>query len=119
LGALVLAQSLKATQTPYPLVVLYSPDHITQQSVTALQSSFDQVIPIQPIQSQNIDNLELLGRPDLIDTFSKLYVWNLIQFQKVVFLDADILVLQNVDELMQQEELSAVPDCGWPDVVCI
>jgi len=32
-----------------------------------------------------------------------------------VFLDADTLVLQNIDELFEREELSAVPDIGWPD----
>ena len=32
-----------------------------------------------------------------------------------MFLDADTLLLQNVDELFQREELSAAPDIGWPD----
>ena len=32
-----------------------------------------------------------------------------------MFLDADTLVLQNVDELFEREELSAAPDIGWPD----
>ena len=32
-----------------------------------------------------------------------------------MFLDADTLVLQNIDELFDREELSAAPDIGWPD----
>lgn len=34
---------------------------------------------------------------------------------RCVFLDADTLVLQNVDELFDRPELSAAADAGWPD----
>ena len=60
-------------------------------------------------------NLALLTRPELGITFTKLHAWNLTQYKKCVFLDADTLVLQNVDELFHHAELSAVPDVGWPD----
>lgn len=30
-------------------------------------------------------------------------------------MDADSLVLQNIDDLFLREELSAAPDPGWPD----
>ncbi|OTF76748.1 glycogenin-1-like protein [Euroglyphus maynei] len=30
-------------------------------------------------------------------------------------MDADTLVMKNIDELFEREELSAVPDIGWPD----
>ncbi|KAJ8355144.1 hypothetical protein AAFF_G00091320 [Aldrovandia affinis] len=36
-------------------------------------------------------------------------------FSKCVFMDADTMVLSNVDELFDREELSAAPDPGWPD----
>ncbi|XP_023184933.1 glycogenin-2 isoform X2 [Xiphophorus maculatus] len=57
----------------------------------------------------------MLGRPELGVTFTKLHCWNLTQYNKCVFLDADTLVLCNVDELFQRDELSAAPDPGWPD----
>ena len=60
-------------------------------------------------------NLALLNRPELGITFTKLHAWNLTQYSKCVFLDADTMVLQNVDELFSHDELSAVPDVGWPD----
>ena len=34
---------------------------------------------------------------------------------RCVFLDADTLVRQNIDDLFSREELSAAPDVGWPD----
>jgi len=54
-------------------------------------------------------------RSELGITFTKLHCWRLIQFKKGVFLDADTLVLRNIDDLFQREELSAAPDAGWPD----
>ncbi len=41
-------------------------------------------------------------------TFDKLLVWELTQFEKLVFLDSDMLVLHNVDELFEREPFSAV-----------
>ena len=61
------------------------------------------------------ENLLLLQRPELGITFTKLHAWKLIHYSKCVFLDADTLVLDNVDELFEREELSAAPDVGWPD----
>lgn len=57
----------------------------------------------------------MLRRPDLGVTFTKLHAWKLTEYNKCVFLDADILVLQNVDDMFERPELSAAPDIGWPD----
>ena len=67
------------------------------------------------MESNDTNNLLLLNRPELKCTFSKLHAWNLTQFNKCVFLDADIMVLRNVDELFDYDEFSAAPDIGWPD----
>ncbi len=32
-----------------------------------------------------------------------------------MFLDADVVVLQDIDDLFEREEFSAAPDAGWPD----
>uniref|UniRef100_A0ABD2W1A5 glycogenin glucosyltransferase n=1 Tax=Trichogramma kaykai TaxID=54128 RepID=A0ABD2W1A5_9HYME len=48
-------------------------------------------------------------------TFTKLHCWKLTQYEKCVFLDADVLVIKNSDELFERDELSAAPDVGWPD----
>jgi len=42
--------------------------------------------------SNDTANLELLSRPDLGVTFTKLHCWRLTQFDKCVFMDADTLV---------------------------
>ncbi|KAL3847671.1 hypothetical protein ACJMK2_018571 [Sinanodonta woodiana] len=76
---------------------------------------FDLVQEVNLLDSKDPMNLMLLGRPDLNVTFTKLHCWRLTQFDKAVFLDADTLVIQNIDELFDREELSAAPDAGWPD----
>lgn len=70
------------------------------------------------IQSTAPNNLALLGRPDLLYTFTKLHVFSLVDYARVVFLDADTLVLGNVDELFEMVGdggFAACPDIGWPD----
>lgn len=86
-------------------------------------------------------NLGLLGRPDLTNTLTKLHAWRLGRdtahlvaqgassginasnqtwqgFDKLVFLDADTLVLRPIDHLFRfgpQVKFAAAPDTGWPD----
>ena len=70
---------------------------------------------MEELDSEDTERLALLTRPELGVTFSKLHAWRLTQYDKCVFLDADTLVLENLDELFDREELSAAPDIGWPD----
>jgi len=46
-----------------------------------------------------------------IDTYTKLNVWNLLNFKKIVFLDADVIVLKNIDELFYIDDFGAVYEC--------
>ena len=67
------------------------------------------------LDSGDIANLAILSRPELGVTFTKVNAWTLTRYSKCVYLDADTLVMHNVDELFDREELSAAPDIGWPD----
>lgn len=80
-----------------------------------MRQVFDVVQIVDVLNSNDTVNLALLKRPELGVTFTKLHCWRLTQFKKCVFLDADCLVLRNVDELFDREEFSAVTDIGWPD----
>lgn len=80
-----------------------------------LSRFWDELVVIEELDSGDTEHLALLTRPELGVTFSKIHAWRLTQYTKCVFLDADTLVLQNVDELFDREELSAAPDIGWPD----
>ncbi len=47
---------------------------------------------------------------DPLQNFVKLRLWELEQYNKVVFLDADALVIQNIDRLFDFPEFSAAPN---------
>ncbi|KAI9309698.1 glycogenin [Cunninghamella echinulata] len=112
-GALVLAHRLLDLGTQKELVCLVT-KNISKIVLEHLGQLY-QLIPVDTLYSNDLDNLQLLGRPDLNITFTKIHVWKLTQYKKVVFLDADTLPLKNVDELFERPNFSAAHDCGWPD----
>ncbi|TMS21151.1 Glycogenin-1 [Larimichthys crocea] len=113
-GAMVLGQSLRNHHTTRKLVVLVGP-HVAEPCRDALRSIFDEVCVVDVMDSGDAAHLSMMKRPDLGVTFTKLHCWTLTQYSKCVFMDADTLVLSNIDELFEREELSAAPDPGWPD----
>ncbi|KAL5108980.1 Glycogenin-1 [Taenia crassiceps] len=113
-GALVLADSLRKVGTSKKLVCMVT-NSVSDKMRTALDDFFDHIELVDVLDSSDSDNLKLLSRPDLGVTFTKLHCWRLTQYSKCVFMDADTLVLQNIDDLFEREELSAAPDPGWPD----
>lgn len=116
IGAQVLAKSLRETRTTRPIICLATAN-LTELSIRTLKSEgcFDEVRLVEPLDSGDKQRLALLGRPELGCTFTKIQVWQQLDLDKVVFLDADILVLKNMDELFGRDEFSAAPDVGWPD----
>lgn len=91
LGALVVANSLRRVGTQHQLAVLITPG-VTEPMRSRLQESFDLVQLVNVLDSKDAANLAVLKRPELGITFTKLHCWNLTQFEKCVFLDADVLV---------------------------
>ncbi|XP_029376133.1 glycogenin-2 isoform X2 [Echeneis naucrates] len=114
MGATVVAKSLRRHGTTRSVVAMVTPN-VSQKSRLGLQSVFDEVIVVDVLDSEDRLRLALLRRPELGVTFTKIHCWTLTHYTKCVFLDADTLVLCNVDELFERDELSAAPDAGWPD----
>ncbi|KAI8604641.1 glycogenin [Dissophora ornata] len=125
-GALVLAYSLRVSQTSKQLAILITSE-VSRSIRDRLAAVYDAVIEIGEINSHSTKNLQLLGRPELGVTLTKIHVFNQTQYSKVVFLDADTLVLRNVDDLFDKaangsvddndrnRRFAAAPDAGWPD----
>ncbi|XP_069493142.1 glycogenin-2 isoform X4 [Ambystoma mexicanum] len=113
-GALVLGQSLRNHRTSRKLAILIAPQ-VTKKMRMVLSRVFDEVVEVNILDSADSEHLALMKRPELGVTFTKLHCWTLTQYSKCVFMDADTLVLCNVDELFDRDELSAAPDSGWPD----
>ncbi|KND03397.1 uncharacterized protein SPPG_00885 [Spizellomyces punctatus DAOM BR117] len=120
-GALVLASSLRATITRHPLVCLVPTNALSPSANAALQQAYDRVVEVPLLRSANTENLTLLGRLDLDITLTKLHVFNpdVVGYERVVFMDADVMVTRNVDTLFTYLDgdvvFAAAPDIGWPD----
>lgn len=118
IGAQVLGRSLRKVNSRYHLICLVT-NNLSPSTLQELHNSdtscIDEVRIVEPIDSKDKNNLELLGRPELGCTFTKLQVWKQIDLEKVLFLDSDMLVVENIDDLFEREEISACPDAGWPD----
>ena len=113
-GALVLSHRLRDLGSEKDIVCLVTPN--ISGRVRDLLSQVCSVIPVDTLRSTNVDNLNLLGRPDLDVTFTKIQLWRLTQYRKIVFLDADTYPLKNIDDLFKRpSSFSAAPDAGWPD----
>ncbi|XP_048454400.1 glycogenin-1-like isoform X5 [Rhincodon typus] len=113
-GALVLCQSLRHHKTTRQIVALFTPQ-VSSNMRRALERLFDEVVEVNVLDSGDSAHLALLSRPELGVTFTKIHCWCLTQYSKCVFMDADTLVCNNIDDLFEREELSAAPDPGWPD----
>ncbi|XP_068136853.1 glycogenin-1 [Hyperolius riggenbachi] len=113
-GALVLGSSLRKHHTTRKLCVLITPQ-VSGNMRKVLDKVFDDVRVVDVLDSEDSARLALMERPELGITLTKLHCWTLTEYTKCVFMDADTLVLANIDDLFKREELSAAPDPGWPD----
>lgn len=122
-GARALARSLAMVNSQWPLTVLALGE---LPEIDLLAEYGCEVLPVDPLavsddfrlrhsrESQHDKAPFTKGsKPqfhDPLDNFAKLRLWQLIQFDKVVFLDADIVVVDNIDRLFNYPEFSAAPN---------
>jgi glycogenin glucosyltransferase len=58
-----------------------------------------------------------MNRTDLHSAFTKINLWKLTQFSRIVYVDADVVAYRAPDELFEIDApFSAAPDIGWPDL---
>ncbi|KAI0034189.1 hypothetical protein K488DRAFT_36107, partial [Vararia minispora EC-137] len=124
-GALTLVAALKDVhpippvppEVDFQTVCLVTPETVDVSSIKLLRRAFNVVIGVEIIEHDNHRGLQLLGRPDLTTVLTKLHVFRLTQYKKIIFLDADVLPTRPLSHLFTLDhEFSAVPDVGWPDI---
>lgn len=113
-GVLTLHYSLMQTYPAYPLLVLLNdtlPTNI-QQVLTQAKIPY-KVAPRLHYTEHNKQTMNSRGWNSLLNnTADKLSVLALTEYDKVVYLDADMLVLKNIDYLFRYPHGSAVIDAG-------
>ncbi|GAM90274.1 hypothetical protein ANO11243_083160 [Dothideomycetidae sp. 11243] len=116
-GAAVLAHSLRDADTSKKLAVLVTIQTLRYETISELKALYDYVIPVDRIANPAPSNLYLIDRGDLLYAFTKINLWRLVQFNKIVYIDADVVALRAPDELFDTKAtFAAVSDIGWPDI---
>jgi glycogenin glucosyltransferase len=87
-------------------------------SIKRLKYFYNKILVVPSISGISTANLQLIGRPDLHTTLTKLNLWTLSQYDRILYLDADTLVLSNLDHLfplLNHVSFAASPELGFPD----
>ena len=103
-GAVAAAKSLQMCKTKYPVYCMVT-DEVSDESIAALEAAKCSVMKVPKIGSKISGDDRFTLESNWL-TFTKLNVFNLTQFDKVVYLDADTLVLKNVDDMLDFPALS-------------
>ena len=123
IGATALARSLSMTRAAWPLTVLALPGVAGLDELERLGCT---ILPVEPLplsedfrarhtrsSQHNLAPFTKGTKPqfhDPLHNFVKLRLWQLEQFQRVIFLDADTLVIRNIDRLFGYPEFAAAPN---------
>jgi lipopolysaccharide biosynthesis glycosyltransferase len=103
-GVLALNTSLKNYNKTYGMVVLVT-DLITPTSILALESNCIKHKYVDRIKNPNkLENDER----NFKHMYTKLRIFELDEFDKIVYLDADMLVCRNIEEIFDAPHMSAV-----------
>jgi len=110
-GALVSAWSFRKKATVHDLVVMVTPD-ISQDARDILGKVFDVVVEVPYIEVKSTP-MRTQKQSDVYNSWiSKSYTkWNvlsLVNYDKVCMIDADIVILTNIDDLFELEAPAAV-----------
>ena len=108
-GVMALHESLIRTKVRYPLVVLcgraVSPaakDDLSWLGIDVITVSQDIEID-RDIADRNLSG----NQAHWSFTFNKLLIFDLCQFEKIVYLDSDMIILANLDHLFDRPHMSA------------
>ncbi|XP_043723963.1 putative UDP-glucuronate:xylan alpha-glucuronosyltransferase 5 [Telopea speciosissima] len=101
-GAIALAQSIILTKSTKDLVLL-ADKSITKKSKQALTAAGWKIKLIERIQNPYAEK-------DAYNewNYSKLRMWQLTEYDKVIFIDSDLIVLKNMDNFFANSQLSAI-----------
>jgi len=97
-GIMALSEGLRFVSSKYPLVVLIGPE-VSWVEAEKLKLLGLLLIPFEPIPLP--DTVRLL-MPHWRQALNKLHIWSLIQFEKIVWMDSDQLILRNIDAIFNR-----------------
>uniref|UniRef100_J3MPB4 Hexosyltransferase n=2 Tax=Oryza brachyantha TaxID=4533 RepID=J3MPB4_ORYBR len=109
-GVVGLAKGLRRVRAAYPLVVAVLPDVPVEHRRKLLDQGcvVREIQPVYPPESQT-----QFAMAYYVINYSKLRIWEFVEYERMVYLDADIQVFDNIDHLFDLDKGSfyAVKDC--------
>nr|KYP65249.1 Glycogenin-1 [Cajanus cajan] len=101
-GAITAAQSIRMTGSTRDLVILVD-ETISDYHRGGLEAAGWKIHTIQRIRNPNAE-------PEAYNewNYSKFRLWQLTDYDKIIFIDADLLILRNIDFLFEMNEISAI-----------
>ncbi|KAJ4842948.1 hypothetical protein Tsubulata_030033 [Turnera subulata] len=103
-GAIALAQSILQSNSTHDPILLHD-SSLSPNSLQGLRDAGWKPRLIQPIRSPFAQN----GSYNEWN-YSKLRTWQLTEYDKVIFVDADLIVLKNINKFFNYPQLSAAPN---------
>jgi len=111
-GAVALWESLRKTRPQYEFVVVLT-KNVSERCERALEKAGLATLRLDQHLQRAASSDAALRHWN--NTFSKLLMFELVQYEKFVYLDSDMLVLCNLDHLFERPHMSAaVPDKLMP-----
>ncbi|XP_061968026.1 galactinol synthase 1-like [Populus nigra] len=109
-GVVGLAKGLRKVETAYPLIVAVLPD-VPEEHRQILESQgciVREIEPVYPPESQT-----QFAMAYYVINYSKLRIWEFVEYSKMIYLDGDIQVYDNIDHLFDLPDgrFYAVMDC--------
>jgi hypothetical protein len=111
-GVEVLGKSLDRSDASHDKLLLVTPD-VPVDARRGLEQKGWRTHEICPIENPHPIEGQFFER--FAATFTKLRAFELTQYDKLVLLDADTIVLQNIDDLFERPAIAAAPDFLLPD----
>jgi len=124
--ALVLGYSLRTFSCQKNMIVFIS-EEVSTDAVKALQNVGWKTRFVEEMDCNCLDakiggdrNSGLFGRPlghRIRGTHTRFHAWNYTEFSKIIYLDADLMLMTNIDELFKLPDDFAATPCARPGVI--
>ncbi len=113
IGAMVLGHSLRKSGWKHDMVVLVTAE-VGARDRARLKQLWHHVLETEHVANPNSSNE--LGLEAFATCYTKLRVWELTQYDHVVYLDADTIVLGSLEPLLERSCFAAAPCPSAPDL---
>lgn len=110
-GVISLYNSVRLSNCNNDFLVLVT-DDISEQNKERLRNKGMILVEVEKVYYNGNYRDKILDRYGKVNEswkmFTKLNIWKQVDYKKLIYLDADTIVLQNIDELFSVDELGAV-----------